>query len=70
MNQPGNHGAAGGAGGNDPLDKAFNTVATKFGGAQGSKVAGNKALSEKITDGIRKAFEKATGKKVPSKISN
>lgn len=36
------------AGGNDYLDKAFNTVASKFGGAQGKKIAANKGLSEKI----------------------
>ncbi|EUC32574.1 hypothetical protein COCCADRAFT_37519 [Bipolaris zeicola 26-R-13] len=58
------------AGGNDYLDKAFNTVASKFGGAQGKKIAANKGLSEKITDGMRKAYEKATGKKVDPKISN
>lgn len=32
----------------DYLDKAFNAGAKKFGGAQGQKVAGNKAMSEKI----------------------
>ena len=54
----------------DYLDKAFAAGAKKFGGAQGQKVANNRAMSEKITDGIRKAFEKVTGKKVSSKISN
>ncbi|EUC41844.1 hypothetical protein COCMIDRAFT_105139 [Bipolaris oryzae ATCC 44560] len=58
------------AGGNDYLDKAFNTVANKFGGEQGKKIAANKGLSEKITDGMRKAYEKVTGKKVDPKISN
>lgn len=35
-------------GNQDYLDKAFNAGAKKFGGAQGQKVAGNRALSEKI----------------------
>ncbi|PVH95316.1 hypothetical protein DM02DRAFT_675564 [Periconia macrospinosa] len=54
----------------DYLDKAFEAGAKKFGGAQGQKVAGNRAMSEKITDGMRNAYEKATGKKVNPKISN
>ncbi|KAH3916740.1 hypothetical protein HBI56_049610 [Parastagonospora nodorum] len=54
----------------DPLDKAFAAGAKKFGGAQGQKIAGNRATSEKITDGMRKVYEKITGKKVNSKISN
>ncbi|OAL04728.1 hypothetical protein IQ06DRAFT_374097 [Phaeosphaeriaceae sp. SRC1lsM3a] len=54
----------------DYLDKAFGAGAKKFGGAQGQKIAGNRGMSEKITDGMRKAFEKVTGKKVSSKISN
>lgn len=37
-----------GAGGEDYVDKAFAAGAKKFGGAQGQKVAGNRALSEKI----------------------
>jgi hypothetical protein len=45
MNNP-NQGA--GAGGQDYLDKAFNAGAKKFGGAQGQKIAGNRATSEKI----------------------
>ncbi|KAH7378673.1 hypothetical protein BKA66DRAFT_466428 [Pyrenochaeta sp. MPI-SDFR-AT-0127] len=67
---PNPQGTAPAAGGQDYLDKAFQTGAKKFGGAQGQKIAGNRAMSEKITDGIRKAFEKVTGKKVSSKISN
>jgi hypothetical protein len=47
MNNP-NQGNAAGAGGQDYLDKAFNAGAKKFGGAQGQKIAGNKAMSEKI----------------------
>jgi hypothetical protein len=37
-----------GAGGQDYLDKAFGAGAKKFGGAQGQKIAGNRATSEKI----------------------
>jgi hypothetical protein len=36
------------AGGQDYLDKAFGAGAKKFGGAQGQKIAGNRAMSEKI----------------------
>jgi len=57
-------------GNQDYLDKAFNAGAKKFGGAQGQKIAGNRAMSEKITDGMRKAYEKVTGKKVNPKFSN
>lgn len=32
----------------DYLDKAFEAGAKKFGGAQGQKIAGNRATSEKI----------------------
>jgi hypothetical protein len=44
MNNPN----ANNAGGQDYLDKAFNMGAKKFGGAQGQKIAGNRATSEKI----------------------
>lgn len=37
-----------GAGQQDYLDKAFAAGAKKFGGAQGQKVANNRAMSEKI----------------------
>ncbi|KAL1800725.1 hypothetical protein ACET3X_001067 [Alternaria dauci] len=67
MNNP-NQGSA--AGGQDYLDKAFNAGAKKFGGAQGQKIAANRGMSEKITDGMRKAYEKFTGKKVNPKYSN
>lgn len=46
MNNPNNNAAAGGQ--QDYLDKAFAAGAKKFGGAQGQKVAGNRAMSEKI----------------------
>ncbi|KAH6624980.1 hypothetical protein B0J18DRAFT_429842 [Chaetomium sp. MPI-SDFR-AT-0129] len=45
-------------------DKVFDAVAKK----SGHNVNANTA--EKITDGARGLFEKATGKKVSSKISN
>ncbi|KAB2105797.1 hypothetical protein AG0111_0g6198 [Alternaria gaisen] len=67
MNNPNQGGAAGG---DDYLDKAFNAGAKKFGGAQGQKIAANRGMSEKITDGMRKAYEKITGKKVNPKYSN
>ncbi|KAH8728117.1 hypothetical protein GQ44DRAFT_769638 [Phaeosphaeriaceae sp. PMI808] len=54
----------------DLLDKTLTAGAKKFGGAQGQKIAGDRAMTEKITDGLRKIFEKATGKKVSTKISN
>ncbi|KAH7066997.1 hypothetical protein FB567DRAFT_633599 [Paraphoma chrysanthemicola] len=54
----------------DPLDKAFAAGAKHFGGAQGQKIAGDRAKSEKITDGLRKVYEKITGKKVNPKYSN
>jgi hypothetical protein len=38
----------GGAGGQDYGDKIFQGAAKKFGGAQGQKIAGNKAMSEKV----------------------
>ncbi|KAI9749523.1 MAG: hypothetical protein M1815_002430 [Lichina confinis] len=50
----------------DYFDKGFAMAQKKF--APGTKV--DRAKSEKITDGIRKIFEKLTGKKVPSSISN
>ncbi|KAJ4392771.1 hypothetical protein N0V91_011266 [Didymella pomorum] len=68
MNNPNNNAAAGGQ--QDYLDKAFAAGAKKFGGAQGQKIANNRGMSEKITDGLRGAYEKITGKKVNPKYSN
>ncbi|EOO01293.1 hypothetical protein UCRPA7_3203 [Phaeoacremonium minimum UCRPA7] len=48
----------------DYLDKAFNMGAKK----SGHNV--DKNTGEKITDGARGLFEKATGKKVDPKVSN
>ncbi|RKU43263.1 hypothetical protein DL546_005197 [Coniochaeta pulveracea] len=65
-NNPGGLGASNAAAGqhNDYGDKAFDAVAKK----SGHNV--NASTSEKITDGARGLFEKATGKKVDSKYSN
>ncbi|KAK1767431.1 hypothetical protein QBC33DRAFT_558911 [Phialemonium atrogriseum] len=61
----GGAGQAGGAAGNqDYGDKAFDMLAKK----SGHNV--NRNTGEKITDGARGLFEKATGKKVNPKISN
>ncbi|KAA6410202.1 MAG: hypothetical protein FRX48_05623 [Lasallia pustulata] len=70
MNAP-----AGGQGGDgrDYLDKALEAAEKKFGGARfsGPDAAGkNRAMNEKITDGIRKMIEKVTGRKMPAKYSN
>ncbi|GKT52239.1 uncharacterized protein ColSpa_12420 [Colletotrichum spaethianum] len=59
-----NNAAAAGQQKQDPLDKAFDF---------GSKKAGhdfNPSTDEKITDGARGLYEKVTGSKVNSKISN
>lgn len=65
--QGGNAAAAGGQ--EDYLDKALDAAEKKFG--QG-KVDPQKerGVNEKITDGARGFFEKATGKHVPEKFSN
>jgi len=62
-------GGGGNTGGQDYLDKAVDSVEKKFGGG---KIDPNKMRStnEKITDGAREQFEKATGKNVPDKFSN
>ncbi|KAF2737940.1 hypothetical protein EJ04DRAFT_421793, partial [Polyplosphaeria fusca] len=54
----------------DYVDKGLNAAEKKFGGAWGQDAHKNRAVNEKITDGARDMFEKATGKKVPEKISN
>ncbi|PSR81646.1 hypothetical protein BD289DRAFT_372358 [Coniella lustricola] len=69
FNSTGNTGAVNqqqpaGAQKEDYLDKAFDMGAKK----SGHQVDRNTA--EKITDGARGLFEKATGKQVNSKISN
>ncbi|KAM0792382.1 hypothetical protein ACM66B_005062 [Microbotryomycetes sp. NB124-2] len=56
--QPGAAPAAG-QGGGDALDKGINTLANKLGKPQ------SKGTVEKISDGFRKVFKKATGKDVP-----
>lgn len=52
------------AGQEDYVDKGLDAAEKKFG------VQNNRNMNEKITDGARGLFEKATGKKVPDKVSN
>ncbi|QIX00158.1 hypothetical protein AMS68_005675 [Peltaster fructicola] len=56
----------------DYLDKALDKGEQLFGKKSGHNVDTNsmRNTNEKITDGIRGAFEKATGKHVPDKYSN
>ncbi|KAG9191786.1 hypothetical protein G6011_10520 [Alternaria panax] len=54
----------------DYLDKGLDAAEKKFGGAAGQDTERNRGVNEKITDGARNMFEKATGKDVPDKISN
>jgi len=55
----------------DYLDKGLDAVEKKFGGQYGlSNPVKNRNVNEKITDGARNLFEKATGKNVPEKFSN
>merc|ERR1711879_879164 len=54
----------------DYLDKGLDAAEKKFGGAWGQDTQKNRAMNEKITDGARDMFEKATGKNVPDKFSN
>ncbi|KAF2267641.1 hypothetical protein CC78DRAFT_577023 [Lojkania enalia] len=53
----------------DYLDKGLDAVEKKFGGSWGQDTEKNRAMNEKITDGARNMFEKATGKEVPEKVS-
>ncbi|EOA84030.1 uncharacterized protein SETTUDRAFT_164344 [Exserohilum turcica Et28A] len=54
----------------DYLDKGLDAAEKKYGGSMGQDTQKNRAINEKITDGARNMFEKATGKHVPEKISN
>ncbi|KAL8862547.1 MAG: hypothetical protein Q9178_001045 [Gyalolechia marmorata] len=55
---------------------ALDAAQKKIPGKAGDRFRGpdaankNRAMNEKITDFVRKQFEKVTGKKVPSKVSN
>jgi hypothetical protein len=69
MNQNTNTNGAG-ANQRDYLDKGLDAAEKKYGGSWGQNTEGHRAMNEKITDGARDMFEKATGKKVPSKVSN
>jgi len=58
-------------GNEDYVDKGLDAVEKKFGGQYGlGDSAKNRSVNEKITDGARNLFEKATGKNVPEKFSN
>jgi len=57
-------GGSANTGGDDYVDKGVSAIEQKLGKPQ------NRALNEKITDALRSAYEKLTGKKVSSKISN
>ncbi|KAF2444034.1 hypothetical protein P171DRAFT_361113, partial [Karstenula rhodostoma CBS 690.94] len=59
-----------GAGNKDYLDKGLDAAEKKFGGSMGANPDKNRGVNEKITDGARNMFEKATGKNVPDKVSN
>jgi hypothetical protein len=54
----------------DYLDKGLDAAEKKFGGAAGQDTEKNRGVNEKITDGARNMFEKATGKDIPDKVSN
>ncbi|KAJ6533517.1 hypothetical protein B0H19DRAFT_1186124 [Mycena capillaripes] len=60
----GNSGSMGNQGQDDYVDKGLAAFERKQG------MPDNRATNEKITDGARNLFEKATGRDVPSKISN
>ncbi|ORY09780.1 hypothetical protein BCR34DRAFT_443528, partial [Clohesyomyces aquaticus] len=51
-------------GNQDYGDKGISAAEKKFG------LPENRGVNEKITDGAREQFEKATGKNVPDKFSN
>ncbi|KAF1818740.1 uncharacterized protein K489DRAFT_413554 [Dissoconium aciculare CBS 342.82] len=56
----------------DYLDKAVDAAEKKLGQSTGHNVdpAKYRSQNEKITDKLRALFEKFTGKKLPSKVSN
>ncbi|KAF2197303.1 hypothetical protein GQ43DRAFT_475562 [Delitschia confertaspora ATCC 74209] len=54
----------------DYLDKGLDAAEKKYGGSMGQDTQKNRNVNEKITDGARGMFEKATGKHVPDKFSN
>ncbi|KAF2086315.1 hypothetical protein K490DRAFT_20515, partial [Saccharata proteae CBS 121410] len=56
----------GGAQKEDYLDKGLDYAEKK----EGMDSQKNRGMNEKITDGARGMFEKATGKDVPDKVSN
>ncbi|KAH7095190.1 hypothetical protein FB567DRAFT_22322 [Paraphoma chrysanthemicola] len=58
------------SGNKDYVDKGLEGAEKKFGGSMGQNTEKNRGVNEKITDGARGMFEKATGKNVPDKVSN
>ncbi|KJX97699.1 hypothetical protein TI39_contig469g00002 [Zymoseptoria brevis] len=56
----------------DYLDKALEKLESMIGKKSGKNIDPNKysKQNEKITDKIRQMVEKATGKKIPAKVSN
>jgi len=60
-------GAAGGQ--EDYGDKGLDAIEKKFGGGKINPEQA-RGVNEKITDGAREMFEKATGKNIPDKYSN
>ncbi|KAJ4332883.1 hypothetical protein N0V87_008013 [Didymella glomerata] len=69
MNANDNNNAAAGQK-EDYVDKGLDAAEKKYGGSMGQDPQKNRATNEKITDGARNMFEKATGKNVPDKFSN
>ncbi|KAI4124031.1 MAG: hypothetical protein LQ347_005898 [Umbilicaria vellea] len=68
MEQP-TQGGANAAGKEDYADKGLDFAEKKFGGGKINPEQ-KRGMNEKVTDGARGMFEKATGKKVSDKISN
>ncbi|KAL6721042.1 hypothetical protein ACLMJK_000142 [Lecanora helva] len=60
---------AGGEQKEDYADKGLDAIEKKFGGGKVDPEK-QRGMNEKITDGARGMFEKATGKHVPEKFSN
>ncbi|MCJ1246636.1 hypothetical protein MMC30_003845 [Trapelia coarctata] len=58
-----------GAGQEDYVDKGLDTVEKKYGQGKVDPTK-QRGMNEKITDGARGMFEKATGKDIPDKFSN
>jgi len=68
-NQGNTTGNTGAAPKEDYLDKGLDAVEKKFGQGKVNPEQ-SRGMNEKITDGARNMFEKATGKDIPDKYSN